>query len=301
MSSAQESLLKESSQEGTTLVHLSQGQRDYIAGLISGFGKVFAGHPFDTIKVRVQSGNFRNSVDAVVKTVKLEGPLTLYQGMLPPLCMVCFVGGILFYVNGRIRSWIQPNPTIPLTYRDMFLAGGGAGFIVGLVVTPPEVVKLNLQVINQKCEAKPPILELIKRIGFRNMFSGCTPTVIREIGTFGIFFPTNEFFKRRIAHYQDRSPSTLNIPSRVLAAGMGGIVCWLPCYPIDMVKSRMQLRGRGHYSGMLSCATDIYRTEGVRRGFFKGIGPCLIRAFPAYAAQFILFEQTVGYLNTYCR
>jgi solute carrier family 25 carnitine/acylcarnitine transporter 20/29 len=289
-------------QERDEIYHLSlsQGTRDYLAGVVSGLGKVFAGHPFDTIKVRVQSGNYRNSWDALKTTVRMEGLLSLYQGMLPPLCMVCFVGGVLFYFNGRIRTLIQPDPTIPLTYSQMFLAGGGAGLVVGLVVTPPEVVKLHLQVINRKVEVKPPMHDLIRRIGPMNLFAGCTPTLIREVGTFGLFFPLNEYFKRRLGAYQNKDPSNLSIPSRILAAGTGGILCWLPCYPIDQIKSRMQLRGAHYYTGMVDCALDIYRTEGVRRGFFKGLSPCLTRAFPAYAAQFILYEQVAGWLNRYC-
>jgi solute carrier family 25 carnitine/acylcarnitine transporter 20/29 len=120
------------------------------------------------------------------------------------------------------------------------------------------------------------------------------------MGTFGLFFPLNEYFKRQIGAYQGRDPGSLGVPARILAAGTGGILCWLPCYPIDQIKSRIQLRGRGHYSGMASCAWDIYKTEGIRHGFFKGLAPCLTRAFPAYAAQFILFEQAVGYLNRHC-
>eukprot|EP00759_Apiculatamorpha_spiralis_P034655 PhF_6_TR35727/c0_g1_i1/m.51877/K15109/SLC25A20_29, CACT, CACL, CRC1; solute carrier family 25 (mitochondrial carnitine/acylcarnitine transporter), member 20/29 len=280
---------------------ISRGTRDYLAGVASGFGKVFAGHPFDTVKVRVQSGKFENSIEALVKTVRHEGPLALYQGMVPPLCMVCFVGGILFYCNGKIRSLIQPDPTVPLTYSQMFVAGGGAGLIVGIVVTPPEVVKLHLQIINKKKETKPPITALMKKIGFRNMFAGGQPTIIREIGTFGLFFPLNEFFKSKLGAMQNKRPSDLGIGSRIFAAGMGGILCWLPCYPIDQVKSRMQLRGVGYYPNMIACAKDIYQTEGLRHGFFKGLTPCLTRAFPAYAAQFILYEHVAHFLDPYVR
>eukprot|EP00760_Papus_ankaliazontas_P014503 PhM_4_TR16089/c1_g2_i1/m.38548/K15109/SLC25A20_29, CACT, CACL, CRC1; solute carrier family 25 (mitochondrial carnitine/acylcarnitine transporter), member 20/29 len=279
---------------------LSKGTQNYLAGVVSGLGKAFTGHPFDTVKVRVQSGNYTNSIDAFVKTVRNEGPLALYNGITPSLTTVCFVGGILFYANGQIRRFIQPDPNAQLTYTQMFMSGSGAGFVVGACVTPLEVVKLRLQVINRCSEAKPPLPKLIRQIGWRNMYAGSAPTIIREMGTFGLFFPTNELLKRRLAERQGLSgPSDLTIPYRILAAGFGGILCWLPCYPIDQIKSKMQLEGyRGN--SMWRVARDIYRTEGLRHGFFKGITPCLTRAFPAYAAQFILFDHMAAFLDKNC-
>ena len=58
---------------------------------------------------------------------------------------------------------------------------------------------------------------------------------------------------------------------------------------MDVVKSVMQVHPQGTYRSSFHCLAAIYRGEGVR-GLYKGVGPCLMRAFPAYAAQFTLYD-----------
>ena len=75
-----------------------------LCGVAGGLGKVVTGHPFDTVKSRVQSGAFANSRQALSETFRKEGVAAFYQGVLPPCVSVGIVSGMLFYVNGRIRS-----------------------------------------------------------------------------------------------------------------------------------------------------------------------------------------------------
>lgn len=60
----------------------------FVAGILSGATKLVIGHPFDTLKVRLQvSGErFNNSVVNCLKsTVRKEGLRGLYKGGSPPL------------------------------------------------------------------------------------------------------------------------------------------------------------------------------------------------------------------------
>lgn len=261
-------------------------------------GKVVAGYPFDTVKSRVQTGRFPNSIQAFWGTLRHEGPLAFYQGVAMPAASVCFVGGIMFYVNGYIRRWIQPDPHARLTYRQMLLAGCGAGFAVGMVLTPMEVVKVRLQVANRASGGHSSVRSVLRELRPRDLFSGATPTLIREVCTFGLFFPVNEYFKVKLrslrygAASEEDAPTTANTPlwMRVVAAGSAGMVGWLPCYPVDVVKSQMQIVPQGTYRTWLHCMHALHRREGVR-GMYKGLMPCITRAFPAYAAQFLLFEH----------
>ena len=51
--------------------------RNFIGGYFSGMALVLAGHPFDTVKVRLQTegkgGRFRGPVHCLVETLKKEG------------------------------------------------------------------------------------------------------------------------------------------------------------------------------------------------------------------------------------
>lgn len=80
------------------------------------------------------------------------------------------------------------------------------------------------------------------------------------------------------------------IPSYKVAfyGGLAGEALWLASYPLDVVKSKMQSDGFGpkmRYKSMSDCFRQTWRTEGMR-GFWKGIGPTLLRAMPVSAGTF---------------
>lgn len=78
----------------------------------------------------------------------------------------------------------------------------------------------------------------------------------------------------------------------------------LPCLPVDLnlkvIKSRLQQRssteevqtGSSRYRGTLHCAAEIGRKEGLR-GFFKGCLAHAVRAAPASAITFVVYEEVL--------
>jgi solute carrier family 25 (mitochondrial carnitine/acylcarnitine transporter), member 20/29 len=71
---------------------------------------------------------------------------------------------------------------------------------------------------------------------------------------------------------------------------------WCSIYPIDVIKSKIQTdcfsKEKRKYSSSLDCAKKIYAKEGIR-GFFKGFGPCILRAGPVNASSFVAFELAI--------
>ena len=70
--------------------------------------------------------------------------------------------------------------------------------------------------------------------------------------------------------------------------GLAGEALWLSSYPFDVIKSKMQSDGFGpnrKYGSMRDCFAQTWRLEGAR-GFWKGIGPTLLRAMPVSAGTF---------------
>lgn len=85
----------------------------FVAGILSGVTKLVIGHPFDTLKVRLQvSGErFNNSViNCLRSTVRKEGLRGLYKGGSPPLFgwavmdSVCAMYGMFIPRTDQIRS-----------------------------------------------------------------------------------------------------------------------------------------------------------------------------------------------------
>lgn len=92
------------------------------------------------------------------------------------------------------------------------------------------------------------------------------------------------------------------IPSWKVAlyGGLAGEALWLGSYPFDVVKSKMQTDGFGQgqqrYRNMRHCFAQVWRQEGMR-GFWKGLGPTLLRAMPVSAGTFAVVEMTMRAIN----
>ena len=69
------------------------------------------------------------------------------------------------------------------------------------------------------------------------------------------------------------------------AGGTAGTLNGLLTLPIDTVKSRFQASSLNEYTSARHVAYDLLKKEGPG-AFFRGLGPVLLRAFPANAACF---------------
>lgn len=75
-----------------------QNYKGFVAGIFSGIAKLTVGHPFDTIKVRLQttdSTRFSGPLQCVTQTVRREGIRGLYKGATPPLVGWMFMDSIM--------------------------------------------------------------------------------------------------------------------------------------------------------------------------------------------------------------
>ncbi|KAJ0510527.1 putative mitochondrial carrier domain superfamily [Helianthus annuus] len=97
--------------------------KDLTAGTIGGAAQLIVGHPFDTIKVKLQSQpvpppgqlpRYSGAIDAVKQTIAAEGPRGLYKGMGAPLATVAALNVVLFTVRGQMEALLRSEPGAPL-------------------------------------------------------------------------------------------------------------------------------------------------------------------------------------------
>ncbi|KAH6796912.1 Mitochondrial substrate carrier family protein [Perilla frutescens var. hirtella] len=288
--------------------------KDLAAGTVGGAAQLICGHPFDTIKVKLQSQpaplpgqppKFSGAIDAVKQTIAAEGPRGLYKGMGAPLATVAAFNAVLFTVRGQMEGLLRSSPGTPLTVSQQVVCGAGAGVAVSFLACPTELIKCRLQAQSALATAGPDAAIAVKyggpmdvarhvlhsEGGARGLFKGLFPTMAREVPGNAAMFGVYEALKQYLAGGKDTS--SLGRGSLILAGGLAGASFWVSVYPTDVVKSVLQVDDYKNpkYSGSVDAFRKILKAEGVK-GLYKGFGPAMARSVPANAACFLAYEVT---------
>ncbi|KAJ0989958.1 hypothetical protein J5N97_008314 [Dioscorea zingiberensis] len=292
--------------------------KDLTAGTIGGAAQLIVGHPFDTIKVKLQSQpaplpgqppKYAGALDAVKKTIAAEGAGGLYKGMGAPLATVAAFNAVLFTVRGQMEALLRSEPGAPLSVNQQIVCGAGAGVAVSFLACPTELIKCRLQAQSALADSASSSgavkyggpMDVAKHVlkaegGLRGLYKGLVPTLGREVPGNAAMFGVYEALKQYIAGGQDTSG--LGRGSLMLAGGLAGASFWVSVYPTDVVKSVLQVDDfkNPKYSGSIDAFKKILAAEGVK-GLYRGFGPAMARSVPANAACFLAYEVTKSSLG----
>ncbi|KAF9104061.1 hypothetical protein BGX27_010258 [Mortierella sp. AM989] len=301
--------------ESIALVHVQEQSSgadwtsNFVAGTIGGIAGLCVGHPWDTVKVRLQSKELAskysgtwNCFSTILKQEKVTG---LYKGMASPMVGVALVNALLFGVYGFFMDIQMTNPGDDPTLTQIFLAGTGSGVVNSFISCPMELSKIRLQNQDQgsgpksvaagKSFYKGPMdcfKQTYRQGGIRACYRGLWSTILRET-SYGPYFLSYEIFCRALTPEGQRTQD-LSSGRLVVAGGFAGITGWLSTYPSDVIKTRIQAQHDSipkaqQFRGMWDCARHMYKEEGYRV-FFRGINATVIRAFPCNAATFLVYS-----------
>ena len=85
--------------------------------------------------------------------------------------------------------------------------------------------------------------------------------------------------------------------SVVLAGGTAGVVFWGLMFPVDVLKTRMQVASLEQYpQGARGILKTVLKTEGLK-ALYRGYVPALARAVVVHAALFVGYEFTMKSMN----
>lgn len=275
---------------------------DLVAGSVGGAAQVLVGQPLDTVKTRAQiapKGMFKGPMDVLAQTVRKEGFFALYKGMASPLLGIAGVNSLLFASYVYSKRIVSPFPQLSL--KEIAVAGAMAGAANAILASPVEMFKVRMQ--GQYGAATDKKLrdvakEMWRDWGFRNgVMRGYWVTVAREIPAYAGFYTAFEFSKRKFqSMYGDKVP----VWALLASGSTGGIAYWLSCYPLDVIKSRIQLRQTPPTGKPWKYMTNEIRmviAESGITGLFRGLSPSLLRTIPAGASTFAAFELTREFLT----
>ena len=171
---------------------------------------------------------------------------------------------------------------------------------------PVELVKCRLQIANSMSSGsnltnRDIIREIVKSDGVLGLSRGLGYSTCRETISCGIYFSVYE----AIVQYfrgEEGKLGDLNAFQLFIAGGISGTMSWTANYPVDAIKSIVQVdgfrkpmkypRSDGPYARLI--AQDL----GVR-GLYRGLSVTLMRAFPVSAVMLPTYTLTMQLLESF--
>ncbi|CAN3373754.1 hypothetical protein DIURU_005784 [Diutina rugosa] len=270
--------------------------KSFAAGGFGGVCAVLTGHPFDLVKVRLQTGMYNSAITCVKDTVKNDGLLGLYRGVMPPLLGVTPMFAVSFWgydLGKRVVSSATGRSPEQFSIADTSAAGFFSAIPTTVVAAPVERVKVVMQVQDSKDSSMLKTLkEIYKKGGITSVYKGTVATLCRDGPGSAVYFATYEYLKEKLS---SKDSDSLSLGAICTAGGFAGVAMWLVVFPVDTIKSLQQ--SSPNKVSMAQAYKQIMSTKGVA-GFFPGVGPALARSFPANAATFLGVELARKFLDS---
>ncbi|KAG8452780.1 hypothetical protein GDO86_004538 [Hymenochirus boettgeri] len=284
-----------------------QAAIDLTAGAAGGTACVLTGQPFDTAKVKMQTfpNLYRGLIDCAGKTYRQMGLRGFYKGTSPALLANIAENSVLFMSYGFcqrvVRTVTSLDKDVALSDLHNAISGSFAAAFASLALCPTELVKCRLQAMHEmKLSGKVTtghntVWSVVKSIlhtdGPMGFYHGLSSTLLREVPGYFFFFGGYEL-SRSFFTKDGKTKEELGVVPLIISGGVGGISLWLVVFPVDCVKSRIQvLSMTGKQSGFIRTFGQILRNEGIS-ALYSGLKPTLIRAFPANGALFVAYEYS---------
>eukprot|EP01087_Luapelamoeba_hula_P014912 TRINITY_DN4427_c0_g1_i2.p1 TRINITY_DN4427_c0_g1~~TRINITY_DN4427_c0_g1_i2.p1 ORF type:complete len:417 (-),score=83.76 TRINITY_DN4427_c0_g1_i2:183-1433(-) len=259
------------------------------------------------------------SQDAFVKISKCEGNLALWRGLGPAIALTVPATALYFTSYERTKVQLQRLGIVPPSLTPA-LSGLVARAITVAVTCPLELVRTNVQ-SHPKTSAKEVISRITKTKGFFSLWTGLSPTLLRDVPFSIIYWSALEFVKVRLIHQQQRlaqrrnnknnfssnNNNTLSIPFldtpftypiftiNFLSGLAGGVVAAAATTPIDVIKTRMQMHHTRDYPASITAIVQRVAQEEGYGAFFKGLAPRIVKVAPACAIMISSYEVFKGF------
>jgi len=292
-----------------------KGQSGYIklvAGMAGGVSEACLLQPLDVTKTRLQldkAGKYNGMFDCLKKIAAEEGVGALYKGLTPFVTHLTLKYALRFGSFEWFKQLLGADKDGNTTPAKNFSAGLLVGSLEAcLIVTPFEVIKTRLQkqvkVQGQELRYKGPIdvvLKVVREEGIQRMWSGNTPTVIRQGSNQAFNFMSMAILNKTLWGKEQGDGKVLEVWKTLLNGLLAGAVG--PCFncPVDVIKTRMMAQeyGKGaeiKYTGWWQAAKLIAKEEGVP-ALWKGLIPRLTRLAPGQAITWTVVMRVSTYFE----
>ena len=194
-----------------------------------------------------------------------------------------------------------PEPAVVEHVWWKHFVAGNMGGIFGLTLAYPlDTVKVRLQ--TRPAGTYRGILDCLatmaRQEGALSLYRGLSSPVIG----YGLIKSTAFGSYNQCKHFlQQRAPNPaaeLSLAQLTACGAYAGFFQTFIRCPVEQIKVVMQARNKAGsatlppYSSSLACIRDVWRTEGLLRGFYRSFVPTLSREIPQYAIYYPTYEVT---------
>ncbi|CAG8529540.1 4855_t:CDS:10 [Diversispora eburnea] len=159
--------------------------------------------PLELVKIRQQTDlnkqKYSGMISTIVSIVKEEGLLAFYNGLLPTIFRQSW--GLAFTGYNTFKDLFSVvNNNQPLSPWQHAISGFSANILVGILNSPPDVVKTRMQDQNVGYKNSWECVKaMLKNEGIKSFFKGATLRCIRIAPGGAIQFSTYEYLNKMIS------------------------------------------------------------------------------------------------------
>ncbi|KZT73659.1 mitochondrial carrier [Daedalea quercina L-15889] len=298
---------------------MSNAGQHLLSGAVSGLASTITLQPLDLLKTRLQQGDRRVRISSHAGTVvsiardivRTDGVLGLWRGTTATLLRN--VPGVALYFAGmnQVRTMLAGNPyfavgaertssgsVLPkLSKQGNLLAGAFTRVAVGALLNPFTVLKARYESKLYEYSNIYSAIGSLVRAGPSELFRGVVATSFRDAPYAGLFVLCYEQLKTEIPVFMNPETSAQSGLVHGVSAATAGVLATLATHPLDVVKTKMQVRTDEKYHGFVRSILTINRERGLF-GFFDGALLRLSRKPLNSAIAWATYEAVLMFMRT---
>ena len=240
------------------------------------------------------------------KIIHDDGLQGLFRGCLPPILAQGFIHALIFFGESFANRILEPETQsgfLSVTATQL-IAGSFGGLLSCSILVPTEVIKCGMQATKSSAlnsslwmDTVGEVQKLYRAEGIRGFFKGFTVTACRQIPSLAIYFYVYKTCRALLVSTTYMSDDI----AIALSGGFAGCASWTTTYPLDVIKTNIQISSlesshspqegaRPIRKSVFQVAAALHRKHGFSV-FYRGIGVCVLRAFPVNCVTFYVYEQ----------
>uniref|UniRef100_A0A1I7XR16 Mitochondrial coenzyme A transporter SLC25A42 n=1 Tax=Heterorhabditis bacteriophora TaxID=37862 RepID=A0A1I7XR16_HETBA len=256
-----------------------------ICGAIAGAVAKTTIAPLDRTKIYFQVSNtrgysFKSALKFVKFTYQQHGFLALYRGNSATMARVMPYAAIQFAAFEQYKHLLRVDLHGSKTPGRRCIVGSMAGATATCLTYPLDTAKARLSVsTKQEYNSLASVfIKTYREGGLRILYRGLYPTLL--------------------IIYKEETGQPVTSPWRMLFGAFAGLIGQSSSYPLDIVRRRMQTGRIPTWQGPFNALISIYKTEGLKKGLYKGLSMNWVKGPISVGVSFTTYEYVMEFIKS---